>query len=85
MSYDNTNRGTLGKNKKLKNDKSPPYTGLINIEGVEYWVSGWVKKNGQTGESFFSLSLTKKDQSQESRSDPRNQQPDPDFNDSIPF
>lgn len=63
--FDPTNTGTLGKNKNPQSEKSPPYKGQVNVEGVEYWVSGWVKKNGQTGESFFSLSLTPKQKANE--------------------
>ena len=61
MAYDNTNRGTLGKNKHKTEDTHPEYAGQINIEGVEYWLSGWIKSNGETGEKFFSLSAKAKD------------------------
>lgn len=78
--YDDTNRGTLGRNRNPKSDRSPPYTGKANIDGVEYWVSAWVK-DGANNEKFFSLSFTPKDQPA--------QQPvpggGPDFDDSIPF
>lgn len=66
--YDNTNRGTLGKNKNPKSDKSPPYRGKINIEGKDYWLSAWVKES--EGEKFFSLAATPKDD-QPARQDPR--------------
>lgn len=42
--YDNTNRGALFINdRKTPGSKQPDYKGSINIEGVEYWLSGWVK------------------------------------------
>lgn len=91
MSYDNTNRGTMGKNKKPKTEKSPPYVGKLNVEGIEYWVSGWVQKNGQTGESFFSLSVQKvrsdKDTAQQGvqQAQAAINQPAGDFDDDIPF
>jgi hypothetical protein len=40
-SYDNTNKGAMWGNKEKKSDTHPDYKGSINIEGVEYWLSGW--------------------------------------------
>ena len=61
MSYDNTNKGTLGKNKDRTKDAQPEYKGQINIEGRDYWLSGWVKENKSTGEKFFSLAVKPKE------------------------
>jgi hypothetical protein len=58
--YDRTNRGTLGKNNRREKDTHPEYTGQIDIDGVGYWLSAWVKE-GQGGK-FFSLSVKRKDQ-----------------------
>lgn len=58
--YDNTNRGTLGKNRRREKDTHPEYTGQIDINGVGYWLSAWVKE-GQGGK-FFSLSVKPKEQ-----------------------
>lgn len=44
--FDNTNRGQLWGNKKKESDKHPDFTGTLNVEGVEYWVSGWKRKEG---------------------------------------
>ena len=58
--YDNTNRGALGPNdRKTPGSRQPDYKGSINIEGVEYWVSGWVKDT-QRGE-IVSMSVEKKE------------------------
>ena len=64
--FDRTNTGTLGRAKeKPKSEKHPTHTGSININGVEYWLSAWVKTAGPTarepGSQFFSLSVTPKD------------------------
>jgi hypothetical protein len=59
MAYDNTNRGTLGKNLRREKDTHPEYTGQIDIDGVGYWLSAWVKE-GQGGK-FFSLSVKPKE------------------------
>lgn len=62
--YDNTNTGILYKNDNRKSEKSPQYGGSINIEGVEYWLNGWVK-TGKSGKlkdrQFFSLTVKPKD------------------------
>lgn len=59
MAYDNTNRGTLGKNDRKTQDTHPDYSGKINVAGVDYWLSAWLKE-GPTGK-FFSLSVKQKD------------------------
>ena len=61
MAYDNDMRGTLGKNKRKEKDTHPDYSGSCEIGGVGYWISGWLKENGSTGEKFFSLSFKEKD------------------------
>ena len=58
--YDNTNTGALFKNKKKEKDTHPDMTGSINIEGVDYWVSGWTKTS-KSDERFVSLSFKRKD------------------------
>lgn len=59
MQYDNTNRGILGKNFNKTADNHPDYSGSININGAEFWLSGWLKE-GKAGK-FFSLSVKPKD------------------------
>lgn len=71
MSYDNTNSGTLGKNKRKEKDTHPDYTGQVNINGVDYWLNAWLKTNGSTGEKFFSLSVRAKDQQHTPPSQPQ--------------
>lgn len=61
MQYDNTNSGTFGKNRNPKSDKSPDYTGRINLLGADFWLSGWVKEDFLTDEQYFSLALNRKD------------------------
>lgn len=60
MNYDNTNRFTLGRNRKKENEKHPDFTGKINVEGVDYWLNAWVKEHN--GEKFFSGSIKKKEE-----------------------
>ena len=39
--YDNTNRGAIWTNQKKATEKHPDFTGSLNVEGKEYWVSAW--------------------------------------------
>lgn len=63
MAYDNNMKGTLGRNKRKEKDTHPDYSGSAIIDGVEYWISGWVKENGTTHEKFFSLAFKAKEDS----------------------
>lgn len=54
--YDNTNRGALFTNKRREKDSHPTFTGRINVEGKDYWLSAW-GKTSKAGEKFLSLSV----------------------------
>jgi uncharacterized protein (DUF736 family) len=58
--YDNTNRGAMFENTKKQTSNHPDHTGTINVEGVEFWLSSWVK-NSKSGKTFFSLSIKRKE------------------------
>jgi hypothetical protein len=55
--FDNTNRGVLfnERDKKTK-DGDRDYSGKINIEGREFWLSAWLKTS-KKGTKFLSLSV----------------------------
>ena len=59
--YDNTNRGTLGRNKSPKHDRSPHFTGKINIKGVDFWIAGWNQEDFMSDSKYISMALTCKD------------------------
>lgn len=59
MAYDNTNRWTLNKNDRKEKDTHPDYKGSLNVDGVDYWLDGWIK-DGANGK-FISGSLKAKD------------------------
>ena len=59
--YDNNMSGVLFKNRELKSERSPLYSGSCEIDGTEYWISSWVKKS-KKGAPFMSLSFTAKEQ-----------------------
>lgn len=66
MAYDNTNSGMMARNENRKSDKHPEFTGSINVNGVDYWLSAWVnegKPGGKLeGKKYFSIKLNPKEQ-----------------------
>ena len=73
MGYDNTNRGVLFPNDRKETDKHPDFKGSINVEGREYWLSGW-KKQGKKG-PLVSLSVQPKEAAQQERRQPPKSDP----------
>jgi len=59
--YDNTNSGALFVNDRKTGPNHPDYRGSINVEGVEYWCSAWIKAPRSGGAKFLSISLTAKE------------------------
>lgn len=89
MSYDNTNRGALFKNDRKETDSHPDLSGKIDVDGKEYWLSGWTKRNDDGTFKVLSLSVKPKEQRQEAsrpaRGKPASQQADDFQDDDIPF
>jgi len=54
------NSGVLFKNDKIENERSPNYKGNITVDGVDYWLSAWIKE-GKSGK-FMGLALSPKEQ-----------------------
>jgi hypothetical protein len=44
MTFDNRNRGAIWQNKDKEADGQPDFTGKLNVEGREFWVSAWKRK-----------------------------------------
>ena len=61
--YDNTNRGALFKNKDKKAENHPDYKGKLNADGVDYWLSAWLKESKE-GQKYMSLSITPAEEKQ---------------------
>ena len=65
MAYDNTNSGMMARNERRDTDKHPEFTGSINVEGTDFWLSAWVnegKAGGKMeGKKYFSIKLTRKE------------------------
>jgi len=89
MAYEiRENSGSVFKNnRKREGKKDADYTGTINVEGVEYWINGWLKKSDDKP-SWLSLSVSPKEQkpqsSQKSKSDDFDDL-DSENDDDIPF
>lgn len=59
--FDNTNRGVLFVNdRKEPGSTKPDRTGSLNVDGVEYFLDGWIKKSN-AGATFLSVSVKRKD------------------------
>ena len=57
--YDDRNRGAIWKNEKKESDKHPDFTGSLNVDGHDYWVSAWKRKEG-SGPNTPALSFSVK-------------------------
>ena len=82
MAYDNNMRGALWKNEKREKDTHPQLQGQAEVDGVEYWVSGWTSKEGGN-KPLVSLSFKRKDSQRAPRPDPA--PGNDDLDDAIPF
>ena len=81
MEYDNTNSGVLFREQEKKSEKHPDFKGNINVEGKDYWLTGWVNE-AKDGRKYFKLSVQPKD-TQGSKPAPK--QSNSFTNEDIPF
>jgi len=88
MNHDDTNRGALFKADKQGNERRPDYTGPLNVNGTDYWVSAWLKSS-KAGQKYMSLSVQPKRGGDDKRPERGQAAPSssggPDFDDQIPF
>ena len=73
--------GSLFRNDKKASDNHPNAKGSAMINGVEYWVSAWTRRD-KNGNPWQSLAFTRKDSSQ---SLPPAPTPDSGDDDLVPF
>lgn len=73
-------QGSLFKNDRKTTEAQPHYTGKAMVNGVEMYVSAWVKESA-SGQKFFSLAFKNKD------AGPQKDAPKPvdDLDEAIPF
>jgi hypothetical protein len=55
------NSGALFKNQKKEQPQHPDYTGELDVAGVQYWLSAWIRES-KNGTRFLSLSVKEKGQ-----------------------
>jgi len=67
--YDNTNTGAMFANDKGDNDKRPDRKGSLNVDGVDYWISGWLRESKE-GKKFLSLKVERKEAAKPSAAPP---------------
>ena len=80
MEYDNTNRGSIWRNEKKETEKHPDFTGSLNVDGVDYYVSAWKRKpDAKENAPALSFSIKRK----EARQAPKPVETE--FDDPIPF
>ena len=72
----------------FRNDDKDPndnqdrdYFGSLDVEGIEYWLSGWVRTSKKSGKKYLSLSVKPK----QDKPPATNKSRAADFDDSIPF
>jgi len=85
MEYDNTNTGILSRNERKEQPKHPDFKGALNIEGVEYWLSGWVQERKDGTGKFFSLKVNRKDAQQAQQAKPAQASGFEDLDSDLPF
>ena len=63
--YDDTNRGAIWKNHKQREGyRDPQFTGTLNVEGQDFYISGWKNEKQGDTQPVLSLSVRKKEQNQ---------------------
>ena len=82
--YDRTNRGAIWKNRDKKEDKHPDFKGSLNVDGVDYWVSAWKRKeDAPNNQPALSFSIKpKEEQAKPTETEKRKNE---DMDDEIPF
>ena len=84
--YDNTNRGSIWKNDKKETEKHPDFTGSLNVNGTEFWVSAWKRRTDQSDNApSLSFSIKAKDDIKPKTATNATTAASADFEDDIPF
>lgn len=58
--YDNTNSGAVFKNTRKETESQPDMTGTLDVEGTDYYISGWFNEKEGVGK-YMRVKLTKKE------------------------
>jgi hypothetical protein len=87
--YDNSNQGAIWKNDKKMTENHPDFRGDLNVDGVEYWVSAWLRSPDASPKSpALKFKINRKDAQAAPVAPPANK-PAPSYaellDDDIPF
>jgi len=82
--YDRTNRGAIWKNRDKKEDKHPDFKGSLNVDGVDYWVSAWKRKEDEPN-NRPALSFSIKPKEEQAKPAETEKRKNEDMDDEIPF
>lgn len=86
IDFDNTNRGQIWKNDKKETEKHPDFTGSLNVEGKEYWVNGWKRKEGANEKApALSFSIKLKEDKQADKPAKKDSGTPLDMDSDVPF
>jgi len=85
MAYETTNKGALFVNDQKETEKHPDYNGSINIDGKDYWLSGWKNKAKETGKTYLALTVRAKQETPRQSSEPTRKAKADDFDQDCPF
>lgn len=81
--FDNTNRGSIWANRDKQQETHADFKGSLNVDGVEYWVNAWMRKEGANPKApALTFSIQKKEQRPEQQ---QSTVVSNDPNDTIPF
>ncbi len=58
--FDNTNRGAIFRNDQKAKESERDYSGTLNVNGTDYWVSGWLNTSAK-GTRYLSLLIKPKE------------------------
>jgi hypothetical protein len=70
------NTGALFRDERKSSETDRDYNGTLDINGTEYWLSGWIKQSKKTGKKYLSIAVKSKDAPTQSK---------PAFDDEIPW
>lgn len=79
------NSGVLFKNDRKESENHPDYRGGMTVNGVEYYLSAWIRTSKKDGGKFMSLAVQPKADVGNRAINQAKKSVEKDFNDDIPF
>ncbi len=79
------NSGVLFKNDRKESDNHPDYRGGVTVNGVEYYLSAWIRTSKKDGGKFMSLALQQKSEAGNRAINQAKKVVEKEFNDDNPF